>query len=187
MSDAPDLVEQLATAAADAVRARRAAIEAGAAGALRGITVELEVGHGGRVVDATSYLSWKNVNQDREEDGGMSEGRLRVTTEADRARLQAARARAEVCGACGRPLGADETVYLERFAVVRSHLWGPVGRECASPDLLGQAAGTEPELCAACGRGVYYGSGYRRRGQAICSNLCAGRASAAKQRARGRT
>jgi hypothetical protein len=56
-----DLVETLATAAAEAVRARRGAIEAGGAGALRGITVELETANRGAVVDVQTYLAWRQT------------------------------------------------------------------------------------------------------------------------------
>ena len=55
-----DLVEQLAGAAAEAVRARRGAIESGA-GNLNGITVEIETSNGGEVLDVTSHLSWRDV------------------------------------------------------------------------------------------------------------------------------
>ena len=63
MTDA-DLVEQLATAAADAVRARRGAIEAGGAGNLNGITIELEPANNGVAMDVYTYLSWRGVIRD---------------------------------------------------------------------------------------------------------------------------
>lgn len=56
-----DLTESLATAAADAVRARRGAIESAGAGSLRGITVEIETANRGQVIDVTSYLQWKQT------------------------------------------------------------------------------------------------------------------------------
>ena len=56
-----DLVEQLAQAAAEAVRARHGAIESAGAGALCGITVEIETANKGQVLDVTSYLSWKQT------------------------------------------------------------------------------------------------------------------------------
>ena len=56
-----DLVEQLATAAAEAVRARPGAIEAGGAGALNGIVVEIETANRGQVIDVTGYLTWKQT------------------------------------------------------------------------------------------------------------------------------
>ena len=55
-----DLVEQLAQAAADAVRARRAAIEAGARN-LHGVMIEIELANGGEVLDVQSHLNWKDV------------------------------------------------------------------------------------------------------------------------------
>ena len=116
----------------------------------------------------------------------MSDDRLRIRTEEDRERLHAARYDAGICAACGRPLGTGETVYLERFVVVGSHLWGPVGRECTSPEMLARTDGTEPERCVTCGRGVYYRPSGRRRGQATCSRRCAGRAGSARQRAKER-
>ena len=116
----------------------------------------------------------------------MSEERLRIATEEDRARLFSARHDAGICGGCGRTLDAGETVYLERFMVVRTYRWGPVGRECASPELLAVAEGTEPERCVWCGRGVYYRQGRSTRRQAICSKQCSGRAGGAKQRAKER-
>ena len=59
----PDLAltESLALAAAKAVRARRGAIEAGGAGALHGVTVEVKIANRGQVIDVTSYLSWRQT------------------------------------------------------------------------------------------------------------------------------
>ena len=113
----------------------------------------------------------------------MSDGRLRIETEEDRERLFSARRRGEICGACARPLGPEETVYLERFRTGSSALAGPVGRECASRAMLERTAGTEPERCAGCGRGVYYRPGLRERIQARCSRRCAERAVYARRRA----
>jgi hypothetical protein len=61
MSDTVHLVKTLATAAAEAVRARRGAIEAAGAGVLRGITVELETMNRGAVVDVQTYLAWRQT------------------------------------------------------------------------------------------------------------------------------
>jgi hypothetical protein len=60
VTDDQDLVEQLALTAADAVRKRRAAIEAGARN-LHGVMVEIGVANGGEVLDVQSHLSWKDV------------------------------------------------------------------------------------------------------------------------------
>ena len=60
MSDV-DLTESLALAAAEAVRARRGAIEAGGWVALHGVTVEVEIANKGAVIDVTSYLSWRQT------------------------------------------------------------------------------------------------------------------------------
>jgi hypothetical protein len=106
----------------------------------------------------------------------LSDNRLRIATEEDRDRLHAARQRAESCGACGRPLGAADTVYIERFSVVRSSLQGPVGRECASPELLARTRGVEPERCIGCGRRIYYGAERPTRRKAACSHRCRVRA-----------
>ena len=61
MSNTHDLTERLATAAADAVRARRTAIEAGGDGVLRSISIEVETANNGMVRDVTRYLSWKQT------------------------------------------------------------------------------------------------------------------------------
>jgi hypothetical protein len=128
--------------------------------------------------------------------GRMSEGRLRVTTEEDRERLHAARRTGRLCAACGRTLGDGETAYLERFLVgaralsgsqvvtYASDVYAPVGAECASSAFLEQTAGTEPERCAGCGRGVYYRSIRPTRRQALCSKRCAAHAATAKRMAR---
>ena len=60
MSPDQDLVEQLATAAAEAVRRRREAILSGARN-LHGITVEIEVSNAGMTLDVLSHLSWMSV------------------------------------------------------------------------------------------------------------------------------
>ena len=125
----------------------------------------------------------------------MSRERLRVVTEEDRARLYAAKRTGGTCAACGRPLDAGEDVYHERFRLgprmlgagaVRAYAavaQGPVGRECASPELLARTAGTEPERCVWCGHGVYYGLERSTRRQAACSNRCRVRAREAAARA----
>jgi hypothetical protein len=63
LSDPHDLTERLAEAAAAAVRARRVAIEAGGAGHLRGITIEVETANGGAVLDVTSSLTWHQTRR----------------------------------------------------------------------------------------------------------------------------
>jgi hypothetical protein len=63
MTDLYDLTETLALAAAEAVRARRGAIEAGGEGHLRGITIEVETANGGTVLDVTSYLTWRQTRR----------------------------------------------------------------------------------------------------------------------------
>lgn len=63
MSDKTDLVESLAQAAADAVRARRGAIEAGGAGKLQAINLEIEPVNRGAETKVSTYLSWRQVIQ----------------------------------------------------------------------------------------------------------------------------
>ena len=101
-------------------------------------------------------------------DGTMSDPPLWARTDEQNRRLQAAKTYGDRCAACGRQLDPGETVYWERFAVgekrhtrtggvrCRSLADGPVGVECASPELLERFAGHDPELCAGCGRGVHY-------------------------------
>ena len=129
----------------------------------------------------------------------MSDERLHITTEEQRERLYAARRTGQACAACGRPLDPGEVVYHERFRlapvmlrtgkvlITTSVARGPVGMECASPELLAWRVGTEPVRCAGCGRGVYYGTQRPGRQRALCSTRCAGRASAAKRHAKERT
>jgi hypothetical protein len=61
MSDELDLTEKMATAAADAVRARRGAIESAGAGALRGITIEIEPANRGAVLSVETFLAWRQT------------------------------------------------------------------------------------------------------------------------------
>ena len=61
MSGEQDLTESLALAAAEAVRARRGAIEAGGAGALHVITVEIEPANRDQVLSVETHLSWRRV------------------------------------------------------------------------------------------------------------------------------
>jgi hypothetical protein len=111
----------------------------------------------------------------------MSDEVHRLTTEEQRERLHLARRQGGPCAACGRVLGDDEAVYIERFADRRSWVTAPVGVECASPELLEQTKGQQPERCAGCGRGVYYRSARSIRHQALCSRVCGARVQAAKR------
>jgi hypothetical protein len=61
LSDQPDLTETLALAAADAVRARKGAIEAGGAGAWRAITIKIEPANKGAVMNVETYVSWRQT------------------------------------------------------------------------------------------------------------------------------
>jgi hypothetical protein len=123
----------------------------------------------------------------------VSDDVLQVTTEEQRERLHAARNRGGMCAACGRVLTDDETVYIERFVVDTRKLHagrlqaggtnaqGPVGIECASPELLQENEGETPEWCAGCGRGVFYRTANAKRRRALCSRRCAGRANIVKR------
>ena len=111
----------------------------------------------------------------------MSADLRRLTTEEQRERLHLARRRGGMCAACGRALGADETVYIERFSDRGSRTEAPAGIECASPELLKQTKGQQPERCAECGRGVYYRATNTKRRQALCSRACGARVQAAKR------
>ena len=61
MSGEQDLTECLALAAAEAVRARRGAIEASGAGALHAVVVEIEPANRGQVLSVETHLSWHRV------------------------------------------------------------------------------------------------------------------------------
>jgi hypothetical protein len=98
--------------------------------------------------------------------------------------MYAARQWAGTCGWCGREIEDDESVYIEEFRVGlkratslrppshRSLARAPVGIECASPTLLQESEGRNPDPCAGCGRGVFYRSTSRARQYARCSRLC---------------
>lgn len=58
-----DLVSMLAEAARDAVLARRGAIEAGGAGRLNSIVVEIEPANAGQVLTTSTYLGWKTTRR----------------------------------------------------------------------------------------------------------------------------
>ena len=111
--------------------------------------------------------------------------------ERRRARLNAARSRGGLCAGCGRALADGEPVWwassLLSGAYGRlSRRWGPVGKECAPPDVVRETEGTAPERCVGCGRGVYYQLVHRRRRWATCSNRCADLSQAARRKeARG--
>ena len=111
--------------------------------------------------------------------------------ERRRALILAARRDGGLCAGCGRALGPDEPVWWAPFALSGaygrvSRRWGPVGKECAPPDLVLETEGKEPERCAGCGRGVYYQPVDRRPRRATCSKRCAGRSQVARRKeARG--
>jgi hypothetical protein len=122
----------------------------------------------------------------------MSDAERRVVTQEALDRLHLARRRGDLCAACGKALGADKPVFWEPVIVDidRSDLGlghytaapeAPVGMECASPGMLEQTRGRQPERCAGCGRGVYYGADRSRRQRALCSRRCAGRANLSKR------
>ena len=122
----------------------------------------------------------------------IDDGR-RPPTEEERVRIRTARRDGGLCAACGRGLAGDETVWLDRAVTGTKAGWRrtpivsqvPVGEECASPAFRAAMAGTEPEPCAGCGRGVYYRAGHARRRRAACSRRCglvAGRARAKESR-----
>ena len=120
----------------------------------------------------------------------MRDHPLEVSTEEQRERLHTARRRGGLCAACGRALGEDEPVFIERFVTgVSRHAeatgWphtvytaAPVGRECASARALSDARWQAPKPCAGCGRGVYYVLRPSRARRALCSRGCAARAGA---------
>ena len=121
----------------------------------------------------------------------MSGKARRVLTDEQRGYSQAARARADTCGLCGRALAPGETIWFEpvsigRFFKSKIVYWGvPVGRECASPETLRAADGGEPTPCAGCGRGVVGRPSARPRTVAVCSRRCHRRGAEARAKEKG--
>jgi hypothetical protein len=116
----------------------------------------------------------------------MSDEARHITTAEQRTWLYAARERGGLCAACGRPLGDDEPVYVERFILNGKDLVpGPVGAECALPQSLRDAIGQDPERCIGCERPMYYRVSGQSRQRAVCSKRCANRVSNAKRRKTG--
>jgi hypothetical protein len=125
---------------------------------------------------------------------------LHIVTEEQRERLHTARKNGGLCAACGRQIDEGEAVYIEQFVERFSfetrqlgipiqghrtiHTEAPVGVECATPELLQQTAGQDPEHCAGCGRPVYYRLHRRTRHRALCSRACINRAAASRRSAR---
>ena len=119
----------------------------------------------------------------------MSDDARRVLTEEERVLVRIAKAYGLVCGSCGRPLAEGETVWIQRLGIGPTSsgrgaiYWrAPVCAACASPAFRAETAGAEPERCAGCGRGVYYGVGARRRRLALCSRTCGSRYRRARAR-----
>ena len=109
----------------------------------------------------------------------LTEARTGLVAEDERlrARLHAARTSGGLCAGCGRALGPDEPVWWAPFALIGaygrpSRRWGPVGRECAPPDLVCATEAEGPEACLGCGRGICYGAASRPRDRALCSGRC---------------
>jgi hypothetical protein len=107
----------------------------------------------------------------------MSGDARRVLGQADVARLFAARSMGGTCAACGRALAGDEPIWMERLDIVDAgrrvgSYRAPVGRECASPELVRES---ETAACLSCGRGIHYGPTPRPRDLVLCSKRCCGR------------
>ena len=122
----------------------------------------------------------------------MSDDARRELTDEEQARIQVTRRDGGMCAWCGRALAAGETVWMERIAIDRVYggraaSWRvPIGAECASPAFRAATEEMEPERCAGCGRGVYYQTGHRPRGVALCSKRCGSRYYTARKREAGR-
>ncbi len=113
-----------------------------------------------------------------------------LTTDEQRERFAAARDRGGLCAACGRTLGSDEAVYIERVVLERKSLAGdgagwkrpmtlrdaPLGEECVSRGFLALARERPPERCEGCERPVYYAAERAGRRWVVCSKRCLGRA-----------
>ena len=96
-----------------------------------------------------------------------------LTTDEQREQLYAARQRGGVCAACGRTLTDGEPIYWEWFILDRTaYEAGPVGAECASPEVLQEADDQEAVHCTGCGRRIYLGA-YTLPPQRACSRYCA--------------
>ena len=118
-------------------------------------------------------------------------------TEQQVALMHGARENGGLCAWCGRALGNEETVYVERFLVGdarpgqrnrgahHSVAWAPVGAECASRDLLEQSSGREPDRCSACGRGVVEHTRRAVQKDTSCSRRCAREQRVGRQVQRG--
>jgi len=123
----------------------------------------------------------------------MSDPERWARTDDQIERMQAARHQGGLCAWCGREIADGETVYVERFLVGtrrdrphgpvrhRAITYAPVGRECASPELLRETEGQDPERCASCGRGVFYRQSQPLRQRATCSRRCVSRFGLARR------
>jgi hypothetical protein len=109
--------------------------------------------------------------------------------------LGRARRRGGLCGACGRALGNDEAIYIEKVIVGPGRggsAWvshrvaavAPVGAECVSPAFMQQTGGVEAERCVGCNRPVYYRSVRPNRRRVVCSIRCANRVDATRRAAK---
>ena len=120
-----------------------------------------------------------------------NEARIDADDDRHRALLYAARRDGGICAGCGRALADAEPVWWAPFMVRGpygrlSRRWGPVGRECAPPELLLETEAAGPKPCLACGRGVHYGSTAYPRDFVLCSGRCRNRYEGARAKeARG--
>ena len=119
----------------------------------------------------------------------MTDDARRPLNQEERTRIKAARYYGDACSACGRALSGDEPVWIDRLYVGAGYdgrgavYWlGPVGRECASPELLRATEGHEPRRCANCRRAVYYRSEHPLRRLVMCSRRCGVRAATAQRK-----
>ncbi len=120
----------------------------------------------------------------------MTDDARRVLAEEGRARIHAARRYGGSCALCGRPLAQGETIWMERAAIYGEgagvvHWRVPVGGECTSPELGRETERSEPERCAACGRGGHRQASTSRGWPELCSTRCASRYYMAHKRESG--
>ena len=105
------------------------------------------------------------------------DGPRRLATDEQRERLNAAKNQGGCCAACGKGLGAGESVYFERFVFwqvgpTRLTTQAPVGRRCAAPATLGLDDGAGARaLRRVRARGVYRKPRANRHRPA-CSRRC---------------